>query len=349
MQDKEMVALDLKKRKAKAIRELNALFQRLDTDDSGSISRGEFAQIMGEDRETLSQLISIQDLGETFDALDVNDQGSVSIDEFCEVLWTASCNPGSIAMKRTEKKLDVLRGMMEEFVRHIGNEPSLQMSREVRDLPAQSPDKCPAVDESVPGMGGHPTLVPGVEASPLEPPALRRRTQEMARDAESVHQEVSFIKAESAWRALQFSCESTDEHPPGQAKRPGNVRKVNTCTPVAARPLDSLNRFKAPDSSWQAIDVPSPLWVTCVKQSLIRELHATKQRLLHEVDRACRGMHADACEAPTPECSDAALADDGVPEDLHSYITAGGAKAATKATRFITASGHGSAGQCTGL
>lgn len=115
MQDKEMVALDEKKRKQKIIQDLSDIFHRLDKDHSGEISRDELGEVVDEDKEMLQKILTITDPLDIFDALDVDENGAVAIEEFCEQLWMAYCFRGSVDIKRTEKKIDSLRALLESW------------------------------------------------------------------------------------------------------------------------------------------------------------------------------------------------------------------------------------------
>merc|ERR1719265_2630404 len=61
MQDKEMLALEHARRKKKFIYDVSNIFQRLDKDNSGQITREEFTQTMMDDQALLTQFLSIDD------------------------------------------------------------------------------------------------------------------------------------------------------------------------------------------------------------------------------------------------------------------------------------------------
>lgn len=111
-QDRDAMRIVEKQRQTKLLKELKRLFQRLDDDGSGSVTLEEVAHIKLEDRELLQSIVGISDPIEVFQALDFNGDGSLSIDEFCEGIINVTVSKVPVEIKRTEKKVDMLRDEM---------------------------------------------------------------------------------------------------------------------------------------------------------------------------------------------------------------------------------------------
>jgi len=114
-QDKSLVQEAEKKERKKLIVKLKGIFRRLYEDDSGEVSKGEINNIDEIDRKHLETVMGIGDPAEIFDMLDVDRSGSIGIDEFCDGIWQVVTQPGSLEVKRLEKKIDALRVRLDVF------------------------------------------------------------------------------------------------------------------------------------------------------------------------------------------------------------------------------------------
>lgn len=114
-QDKSLQQEAEKKERKKLLIKLKAIFRRLDDDDSGEVTREEINNIDDSDRKQLEIVMGISDPTEIFDMLDIDKSGSLAIDEFCEGIWQMVTQPGSLEVKRLEKKIDALRMRVDVF------------------------------------------------------------------------------------------------------------------------------------------------------------------------------------------------------------------------------------------
>lgn len=116
-QDKEMQQAQQVQQKTKLLKELRKLFERMDLDSSGFVSREEILSISDSDRQLLQNTLSIHDHAEIFDALDVDGSGSLQIEEFCDGIWHVAMSSAPIEIKKIEKQVRILREEIQESSR----------------------------------------------------------------------------------------------------------------------------------------------------------------------------------------------------------------------------------------
>eukprot|EP00929_Paragymnodinium_shiwhaense_P074750 TRINITY_DN38258_c1_g2_i1.p1 TRINITY_DN38258_c1_g2~~TRINITY_DN38258_c1_g2_i1.p1 ORF type:complete len:731 (-),score=147.44 TRINITY_DN38258_c1_g2_i1:556-2748(-) len=109
MQDKEMLKVHQAAEKKKLVKTIREVFERLDEDNSGEVSRDEIATICDEDRDVLQELMGSADPVEIFDALDVDGSGDLGIEEFIDGIWQVSISKAPIEVKRMERQVEVMR------------------------------------------------------------------------------------------------------------------------------------------------------------------------------------------------------------------------------------------------
>merc|ERR1719191_1189883 len=106
-QDKEATAAWEAQRRRELVPKLIEIFQKLDTDGSGDLTKDELANTTPEVAEALKKVGNIDDLLELFDVLDVDGSGSLEIDEFCAGMLKQSSDPDKpIEILRMVKQLD---------------------------------------------------------------------------------------------------------------------------------------------------------------------------------------------------------------------------------------------------
>lgn len=134
VQDKDLLKTMEEQRKKKLIKDLRRIFTRLDEDGSGQLSRHEVEHVDEQDRDVLSQLMTLKDPVEIFDALDVDGSGDIGIDEFCDGIWQVAVSNAPLEIKRIEKQVDALRSQMAES--RQAQRQLLQLVGEVRQTMA---------------------------------------------------------------------------------------------------------------------------------------------------------------------------------------------------------------------
>merc|ERR1719191_1564648 len=113
-QDKEATDAWEASRRRELIPKLIEIFQKLDTDGSGDLTKDELANTTPEVAEALKKVGNIDDLLELFDVLDVDGSGSLEIDEFCAGMLKQSSDPNKpIEWLRMGKQLDWMMKMVQ--------------------------------------------------------------------------------------------------------------------------------------------------------------------------------------------------------------------------------------------
>lgn len=90
------------------------MFERLDEDNSGEVTRDEIERMNCIDRAKLQELMTSGDPDEIFEMLDVDGSGAIGIDEFCDCVWQI-CNEHQlmVSLKRIEKFSRMIRAKQE--------------------------------------------------------------------------------------------------------------------------------------------------------------------------------------------------------------------------------------------
>eukprot|EP00927_Polykrikos_kofoidii_P066156 TRINITY_DN61803_c0_g1_i1.p1 TRINITY_DN61803_c0_g1~~TRINITY_DN61803_c0_g1_i1.p1 ORF type:complete len:761 (-),score=125.87 TRINITY_DN61803_c0_g1_i1:205-2388(-) len=109
MEDKDLRKAQDQLRKKRMLRDLQSLFDRLDEDNSGVLTRDEVAYMDPEDQELLSSLSGSCDPTELFDSLDVNGSGGVRVEEFIDGVWQNAISSAPVEIKRIDKQMSLLR------------------------------------------------------------------------------------------------------------------------------------------------------------------------------------------------------------------------------------------------
>jgi len=106
--DREAAKYHEEARKARLVKQLKNIFLRLDTDNSGQLSREELSKIESEDCGVLYHATSICDPLEIFNALNVDGWESLSIDDFCDGIWKLATSKATIEVQRMEKQVSTM-------------------------------------------------------------------------------------------------------------------------------------------------------------------------------------------------------------------------------------------------
>jgi len=117
MTDKDMQRAIMEDTRKKLLRELKEAFERVDTNQSGDISREELAQIDEEDKAMLRRTLGIDDLVRIFNALDVDENGSISIDEFVGGIESVVISNTSLDLMRLLRMMESMHRQMLKSLR----------------------------------------------------------------------------------------------------------------------------------------------------------------------------------------------------------------------------------------
>jgi hypothetical protein len=103
-QDRNAVAMHEEQARKRLVKQLRAVFVRLDENGSGTISRDEIWAVSPADMQVLRSLTQMTDPSEIFEELDLDGSGEVDIDEFCDGLWQVVVSKVSVEIRRTERR-----------------------------------------------------------------------------------------------------------------------------------------------------------------------------------------------------------------------------------------------------
>eukprot|EP00931_Biecheleriopsis_adriatica_P121625 TRINITY_DN96689_c0_g1_i1.p1 TRINITY_DN96689_c0_g1~~TRINITY_DN96689_c0_g1_i1.p1 ORF type:complete len:557 (-),score=97.65 TRINITY_DN96689_c0_g1_i1:42-1712(-) len=117
-QNKDLLQMTQTKKKKKMLKDLRAMFVRLDEDGSGELSRAELLSIGEADKTILRQICGASDPVEMYDALDVDGAGEVSIDDFCEGLWQIAISNTPIEIKSIQLQIKSIRQTLQAQATH---------------------------------------------------------------------------------------------------------------------------------------------------------------------------------------------------------------------------------------
>eukprot|EP00927_Polykrikos_kofoidii_P086263 TRINITY_DN9612_c0_g2_i1.p1 TRINITY_DN9612_c0_g2~~TRINITY_DN9612_c0_g2_i1.p1 ORF type:complete len:734 (-),score=123.30 TRINITY_DN9612_c0_g2_i1:8-1993(-) len=120
MEDKDLKQSQKELHRRTLMKELRDLFNTIDVDNSGLISREEFESLNVDDMEHVMELVVAGSPSEVFDALDIDGSGDVGIDEFVEGIWQNARSTAPIEIKRMQKQLTLIRKELESNQREIG-------------------------------------------------------------------------------------------------------------------------------------------------------------------------------------------------------------------------------------
>jgi len=116
-EDREAMQFLEEQKKAKQMKEMRVMFQRLDEDGSGHITLSEIESISAADKQVLRKLTDIENPVSIFHALDVKNQGQLSIDDFCQGLWEVAITKVPLEIKRIATQVDDMYLMLADVLK----------------------------------------------------------------------------------------------------------------------------------------------------------------------------------------------------------------------------------------
>jgi len=99
---------EARKRKEK-IKDLMAMFDRLDANQSGRLERHEIMNASTADKGLLEDFMGVGSPLDVFDELDTDGGGSLDIDEFCQGLYDSTVSKNPIELRRMDKRVKTMR------------------------------------------------------------------------------------------------------------------------------------------------------------------------------------------------------------------------------------------------
>lgn len=195
-QDKTLMKVMEDERRKTFLKELRLVFERLDEDNSGTITPLEIESISDADLQNLQQLTGLYSPMQIFEALDVDRNGCISINEFCDELWEVAISQTPLEIKRMEKQIDSIR---RELKRHRKEQQT--MSSVLADIhkAVVAPDLREvklACDKMAAKVIGADTSLAGVK--------LSKTTDQVESDAEF---QQGTSKIDELWGEVQARCE----------------------------------------------------------------------------------------------------------------------------------------------
>jgi len=182
------------------ISELRTIFEHLDDDRSGTVSREEIEAIDAEDQKLLNQLgKSFQDPIAIFNALDLDGRGELSINEFCDGIWQLAISKVPLEMQRMEKQVNDIhryvrriREQMQEQKENVESERKKLVSEvvdQVRTLLVVQLNSS-AVANAAPGTANAARIAAQKRASVVQPAAATSPQVAASLQATAAHQSV---------------------------------------------------------------------------------------------------------------------------------------------------------------
>jgi len=114
-QDKALQVADEVKKRKHMMKDLIAMFERLDDNQSGKIERNEIEKASDTDKTLLQDFMGVGNPLDVFDELDTDGGGSLDIDEFCEGLYESTISKRPIELKRIDKRVNTMRQQQDEM------------------------------------------------------------------------------------------------------------------------------------------------------------------------------------------------------------------------------------------
>lgn len=119
-EDKDAQKLWEAQRKKHIVPRLIALFNQLDVDGSGDLSKAELLEASADIKNALSKASKFEDVVELFEALDVDNSGSVEIDEFCLGIFALAEKPDKpIEFLRISKRMQRFQELLDRVEEKI--------------------------------------------------------------------------------------------------------------------------------------------------------------------------------------------------------------------------------------
>eukprot|EP00931_Biecheleriopsis_adriatica_P039007 TRINITY_DN22307_c0_g1_i1.p1 TRINITY_DN22307_c0_g1~~TRINITY_DN22307_c0_g1_i1.p1 ORF type:complete len:763 (+),score=158.67 TRINITY_DN22307_c0_g1_i1:86-2374(+) len=233
-QDKDLMKSIEEEKRKQVLKDLRRMFQRLDEDGSGEVSREEIQSVSDADKEILRNLTSMEDPVEIFDALDVDGSGDIGIDEFCDGLWQVAISNAPIEIKRMEKQVEYIRAQMKEAQSHRDHlQHTLgEVLRELRTLTGYRQEEPVSPKTPTPSSVWHrqapiPEFQKGIAA-----PAW----------ADDMLQELSELRRTSVTMALAAASEKLSING-SDRDWIGGVQAAKAAVPAVLRALDETREF----------------------------------------------------------------------------------------------------------
>jgi len=175
MQDNDLKKATEEAKRKQMLISLECAFHRVDTNNSGAISRKELEAIDAEDKCLLQEILGLDDLLNVFDYLDVEGTGEIGISEFCHGIEGIVLSETPLAVKRTERMIESMRkqlrdclSMQERLTGSVGTilsalnlpseETDPQTPSEQMSLQGVDPDgRCTDMSRGMPGASAGPT------------------------------------------------------------------------------------------------------------------------------------------------------------------------------------------------
>jgi len=109
--DREAIKVAEEKKRQRVLKELRSLFNRINVEGSGVITRLDLKKVNIEDEHSICSAMGTSDMMKVFHQLDVDRSGSVEMDEFVDGMESA-LSTAPIELKRLECKLNVALGQL---------------------------------------------------------------------------------------------------------------------------------------------------------------------------------------------------------------------------------------------
>jgi len=108
-EDKETQVAEKEAKKGTLLKALHDMFERMDEDKSGKLTRDELVSASQKDKDFFHEFLELKDPVEVFDQLDVDSTGTVEVDEFVDGLYDSVVSRTPIILKRIDKRMDTMK------------------------------------------------------------------------------------------------------------------------------------------------------------------------------------------------------------------------------------------------
>lgn len=241
------------------MKELEAIFNRLDSDGSGHLTRDEIESIDEPDKEEINDLFAVSDPLLIFDALDTDGSGKISISEFCDGIWQVAVSNAPIELKRVEKQVDHIRRdvhITQDLVTQFLADFKIPRSTDVRSFKEAKPKETLQAEPKAVGTG------PELHTDSLKASLLREAEVIYARVVEAldqVHEEYLARESEGLKKDLRKVPESAGRLSGSHdGQPPESTWTVMGNTPVWARELTWELQMLRKGGMWNPSEPPVP-------------------------------------------------------------------------------------------
>eukprot|EP00418_Pyrodinium_bahamense_P067550 CAMPEP_0179088158 /NCGR_PEP_ID=MMETSP0796-20121207/40096_1 /TAXON_ID=73915 /ORGANISM="Pyrodinium bahamense, Strain pbaha01" /LENGTH=501 /DNA_ID=CAMNT_0020785681 /DNA_START=77 /DNA_END=1583 /DNA_ORIENTATION=+ len=114
-QDKEGLKLKEEQKTETLVQRLRTIFQALDEDNSGEVSREEIANINESDEVVLCSSTPLKHPVEIFNALDIDGTGAIGIEDFCHVFSKVASSDTPLETQRMTRQVNVILKRVKEL------------------------------------------------------------------------------------------------------------------------------------------------------------------------------------------------------------------------------------------